>query len=132
MSRFLQEALYYAAASACALLVDMTILFVLVHFFSWWYLAAATVSFAAGVVVTYFMSVRVVFEHRRLAHRGVEFATFAAIGTVGLTLNAALMFIGVKYLGLNYLAAKGVAAGFTFLCNFLSRRQLLFVRRPLL
>ncbi len=42
-------------------------------------------------------------------------------------LNAFVMFIGVRYLGLHYMVAKCVAAGFTFLGNFISRRQLLFV-----
>ena len=51
------EALRYTAVAACALVVDMTILWVLVHYFSWWYLGAATASFLAGLLVGYALSV---------------------------------------------------------------------------
>jgi putative flippase GtrA len=129
MRILIQEALRYAAVSVCALLVDFTILFILVHYFSWWYLGAATASFLAGLLVGYALSVTLVFTYRRLEDRRLEFASFAAIGTVGVAINAAAMSFGVKYLGLHYLIAKGGAAGFTFVWNFVARRQFLFVQR---
>jgi putative flippase GtrA len=129
MRMVIQEALRYAAVSTCGLTVDITILFILVHYFSWWYLAAATASFLAGLVVGYALSVTLVFKYRRLKDRRVEFASFAAIGAVGIAINAVAISFGVKYLGLHYLIAKCGAAGFTFVWNFVARRQLLFVRR---
>jgi putative flippase GtrA len=124
----IREAAGYAAASACALGCDLGLLWVLVRFGRVEYLVAATASFLAGTVVAYSLSVLWVFEHRRLADRRAEFLGFAAIGTAGLGVNAAVIFIAVKYLGLYYLVAKCVAAGFTLVCNFISRRQLLFVQ----
>ena len=129
MKLLFREALGYVAVSGCALLVDISMLWVLVHFFSWWYLAAATTSFLMGLGVIYALSVTLVFKQRRLKDRKVEFASFAAIGVVGLGINAAVMAFAVKALGLHYLIAKCGAAGFTFLWNFVARRQLLFVRR---
>jgi len=129
MRALAQEALGYTAVSACALGVDMTILWVLVHYFSWWYLAAATASFLAGLCVAYVLSVSLVFKFRRLQDQRLEFASFTAIGAVGLAVNSAAMSVGVKFLGLHYLIAKCGAAGCTFLWNFAARRQLLFVRR---
>jgi len=125
----IQESVGYTAVSACALCADVAILYVLVHFFSWWYLAAATLSFLAGLLLGYALSVTLVFRYRRLKDRRLEFAGFAAIGIIGVAINAAAMTLGVKYLGLHYLVAKCGAAGFTFLWNFAARRQLLFVRR---
>ena len=126
MKVIIREAFGYTIASAIAFGVDFAILFVLVHFFRWWYLAAATVSFSAGVGVAYIISVGLVFKERRLQDRRLEFATFTAIGAIGLAINASTMFVAVRYFGLNYLIAKGVAAGFTFLTNFIVRRQFLF------
>jgi putative flippase GtrA len=123
----LKEAFGYAAASGCALLFDMAILWILVSYFSWDYLAAATLSFLVGTFVAYALSISFVFERRRLKDRRVEFASFAAIGTAGLAVNAAVIFIAVRYLGLYFLVAKCMAAGFTLVCNFISRRQILFV-----
>jgi putative flippase GtrA len=129
MSKFLREALGYGTASLCALAVDMGILWTLVHFFSWEYLAAATASFLAGAVVAYLLSVRIAFKERRLRNRRTEFASFVGIGTIGIAVNAGVMSIAVRFFGLHYIIAKCVAAGFTFTCNFVARRQMLFVPR---
>ena len=125
----IQEAIRYTAVSAFAFFVDITILFILVHHFSWRYLAAATTSFLAGLLVGYALSVTFVFKYRRLESQRLEFASFAAIGAVGVAINAAAIFVGVRYLGLHYLIAKCGAGGFTFVWNFVARRQFLFVRR---
>ena len=128
MKRLLKEAAGYGLASAIALAADAGLLFVLVHYFGWWYLAAATVSFTVGVGIAYVLSVTLVFERRRVGNRRVEFATFAAIGIVGLVLNNAVIYVGVHHFGLHYMVAKAIAALFTFAGNFLVRRQLLFAR----
>jgi putative flippase GtrA len=83
-----------------------------------------------GAVVAYQLSVRLAFKEHRLSDRRAEFVSFLAIGTAGLAINAGVIAVAVRYLGLHYIIAKCVAAGFTFTCNFLARRQLLFVRRP--
>jgi putative flippase GtrA len=129
MRILIQEALRYTAVSAGAFFIDFSLLFILVNYFSWWYLAAATASFLVGLGVGYVLSVTLVFKYRRLKDKRLEFASFAAIGAAGVVINAAAIFIGVKYLGLHYLIAKFGAAGFTFLFGFAARRQLLFVPR---
>lgn len=128
MSALTREAVKYAAASACALLVDFAVLWLLVQCYSWPPVAAATASFSLGIVIVYLLSITLVFGHRRLRGSGVEFLGFAAIGCAGAALNAAVMLIAIKYLGLYYLVAKCVAAGFTFIFNFSARRQLLFAQ----
>lgn len=129
MNILLREAGLYTAVSACALCVDFAVLFILVRYFSWWYFAAAAVSFCFGVLVAYFLSVAMVFKHRHLKNRHLEFGAFASIGAVGIGINAAVMWLLVKYLGVYYLSAKCGAAAITFLWNFISRRHLLFVSR---
>ena len=129
MKTFFREAIRYAAVSACAFIIDITVLFVLVHYLSWWYVAAATSSFLVGLLVGYVLSVRLVFKYRRLKDPRVEFASFAGIGAVGVAINAAAMTLGVKVFGVHYLIAKCGAAGFTFVWNFVARRQFLFAQR---
>lgn len=128
MTRLIREAIGYGAASACALAVDVAVLWTLVRFCGWGYLTAATASYLAGAVVAYRLSVTLAFKEHRLQNRRYEFVGFVLIGTLGIAVNAAVMSIAVRYLGLHYLLAKGLAAGFTFGCNFIVRRQLLFVR----
>jgi putative flippase GtrA len=129
MKTVVQEAIRYSAVSACALIIDITVLFILVHYLSWWYVAAATASFLVGLVFGYVLSITLVFKYRRLQDPRVEFASFVGIGLVGVAINAAVMTLGVTKLGVHYLIAKCGAAGFTFVWNFVARRQFLFVRR---
>jgi putative flippase GtrA len=129
MNRFLREAVGYGAASACALVVDIGILWGLVEFLGWGYLPAAAVSFLAGATVAYLISIRVAFKYHRLRNRRAEFLSFVAIGGAGLAVNSGVISLAVRFFGLHYLIAKCIAAGFTFVCNFLARRRLLFVRR---
>src|SRR5580692_7308689 len=103
MNVVVKEALGYTAVSALALLIDIAILYVLVHFFSWWYLAAATASFLSGLAVGYLLCVAFVFKFRRLKDRRIEFVSFAAIGAVGLLINTLVMGFTVKFLGIHYL-----------------------------
>jgi putative flippase GtrA len=128
MKTLLQQVMGYGAASLIALAADMSILWALVTYVGLPYLVAATLSFLAGASVAYFFSVRFAFKEHRLRDRGAEFASFVAIGTLGLVVNACVMDAAVRYLGLHLMMAKGVAAVCTFTCNFLTRRQLLFVR----
>ena len=128
MKTVILEAIGYAAVSACAFIIDIAVLFVLVHYLAWWVVAAATASFLIGLLVGYLLSVTWVFKFRRLTDRRIEFASFAGIGVVGVAINAAVISFGVKILGVHYLIAKCGAAGFTFVWNFAARRQLLFVR----
>lgn len=132
MNLIFGEALGYAVASGFALMVDMGLLWILVYFLSWDYLAAAAISYLSGASVAYVLSVKLAFRQHRLRDRRAEFVSFVAIGTVGLAINSGVIYVGVMFLGLHYLLAKCIAAGFTFTCNFFARRQLLFVRQPLI
>jgi putative flippase GtrA len=123
----LQQASRYGLASLCALGVDMAIFWTSTEYLNLPYLEAATVSFLAGACVAYFLSVRFAFEEHRLRSRTHEFAVFVALGTLGLGLNVCIIHMAVRYLGLHVMIAKCVAAAFTFTCNFVTRRQLLFV-----
>jgi len=127
MRPVIREACGYLGASALALGVDMGVLVLLVEHASMPALPAACISFSAGVLVCYALSVSFVFTHRRIRRRPLEFASFAALGALGFLVNAAVMALGIRLLGLHYLIAKLAAALCTFVANFLARRQLLFV-----
>jgi putative flippase GtrA len=129
MKTILHEATWYGVSSLCALMVDVTILWVLVQFFSVDYLIAAVIAFLCGATIAYALSVRFAFQYHRLRDRRAEFAGFVALGIPGLVINAGAISIAVKYLGLHYLLGKCLAASITFACNFVVRRHLLFLRR---
>lgn len=119
------ELLRYLAVSAVALAVDTAVLLLAANFVH--YLWAATLGFLLGAVTSYLLSVRWVFQHRRLAaFPKTEFAAFAAVGVAGLGLNNMAIYVAVEYAGLPLLAAKAVAAMLTFSFNFGLRKWGLF------
>ena len=94
MRVLLREAAGYAVASVCALLLDMSVLYCLVHYGQMGYELAACISFMSGAVVAYRVSIAVAFKRHRLRDRRAEFASFVAIGLVGLAVNAVVMYRG--------------------------------------
>jgi putative flippase GtrA len=126
MKQLLREFSGYGVASAAALSVDMGLLWAFVHL-GIHYIAASTLSFTAGAVVAYWLSITLAFRHHRMRDRRVELLGFVAIGVMGLIINTSVIYTTVQFLGLHYMLAKSVAAGFTFAFNFIARRQLLFV-----
>jgi putative flippase GtrA len=122
----LREFAGYGVASAVALSVDMGLLWAFVHV-GIDYILASVASFTVGAVVAYWLSITLAFRRHRLRDRRVELLGFVAIGVMGLIINTSVIYTAVQFLGLHYMLAKSVAAGFTFLFNFIVRRQLLFV-----
>ena len=129
MNRLLRESAVYTAGAATAFATDFGLLWALVELTGLHYLVAATISFLAGTVVVYWVSVRHAFQFRRIADRRAEFGYFASIGAAGVLLNLALMFVLVEWFALHYLAAKVVSAAITFVTNFGLRRWYLFSER---
>jgi putative flippase GtrA len=129
MSSLLRESLVYALGAAAAFAVDFALLWLLVAGVGIHYLPAAALSFLAGTVVVYRVSVRHAFRYRRVADRKLEFGYFATIGAAGIVLNLVLMYLLVEWLTLHYLAAKVGAAGVSFVANYGARRWFLFTRR---
>jgi putative flippase GtrA len=129
ISRPIRELATYVGASGLAFLVDLGLLALLVTKAGWSTLPAACASFVAGGLVLYVLSISFVFSHRRYRDVRVEAPYFLAIGVVGLTINAAVIYLVLEKLNMHFVVAKLAAAGCTFAVNYLLRRTLLF--RPI-
>jgi putative flippase GtrA len=121
-----REGIRYFAASALALGVDFGVFLGLIRLAGVHYLAAAPIGFALGLVVIYALSIRWVFQQRRMKDARAEFALFAVLGLAGLGLNQLIIYAGVELAGLPDWLAKFVSAGTVFCFNFASRKFLLF------
>jgi putative flippase GtrA len=127
MKILIRKALLYAAMSGLLLSVDIALLWILLHYFLWRSLLAATVSFSAHILLSYILSVTAVFKCRRIKNQPIEFARFAAAGIVGLAINDAAMSFGEGNLGAHYRTVKCAVACLTFVWNSAERPRLLFV-----
>jgi putative flippase GtrA len=119
------EALRYLAASVAALALDALLLWVGVKDFAMAPWLAGAISYFAGLVLVYWLSIHWVFKERTVRDPRGEFLLFAALGVVGLVLNSATLSVATT-LGLALPLAKGLSAGIGFVANFVSRKVLLF------
>lgn len=118
--------LRYLLVGGTAFMVDFGLFYLLLRMAVLHYLVAATLAYLAGLLVNYLLSIAWVFEYRRLSHRGQEFLIFAAIGVVGVGLNALLIHFIATSLQITYLQSKLLAAILILLSNFGARKLLLF------
>ena len=120
----------YLFAGAAGFITDFSILFILTHYFNVYYLFSATISFTAGVFVTYLISIYWVFQQKSHRKRSSEFILFVLIGVVGLILTLGLLWIFTEKLHIYYLVSKIIATVIVYFWNFFARKKLLFSKLP--
>ncbi len=116
----------YTFVGGASFAVDFLLMVGLTELCGLYYLASATLSFLAGLLVNYAMSKAWVFSRSRIRQKGIEFLLFAAIGVVGLALNYLLLKFITEWTGLHYTLSKIITAAIVYLYNFLARKYLLF------
>lgn len=116
----------YFAVSGGGFIVDFCVLAFLVEIVGMALIAANTISFTSGMIAVYLGSIFWVFETRRLEDARREFLIFCGIGVAVLTVNHIALLMVVEGFGAPYYIAKVIAAGASFIANFLIRRAALF------
>ena len=116
----------YIFVGGLAFLVDYGLLFLLTEAAGMHYLFSATLSFIAGLLTNYFISIRWIFRQSKLQSRLTELLIFSIIGIIGLGLNNLFLYALTEYLHLHYLLSKLITAAIVMLWNFLGRRIILF------
>jgi putative flippase GtrA len=125
-TRVTGEFLAYLTVSVLALAVDIAILSLMNKVANIGYLTSSATGYCIGAVLHYFLSVRFVFNSRRVANAPAEFALYSLIGLGGLAATQLILKLGVDVLGLDVLTAKVGAVGLSFVFNYGLRRALLF------
>jgi putative flippase GtrA len=116
----------YTFVGGIAFVVDFGLLFLLTDYGGLHYQCSAALSFIAGLGVNYLLSIRWVFHAEPEGRNQVaDFLMFAAIGVIGLLLNALIIYLCTELLGIYYLLSKIISTIIVFLWNFLGRRFIL-------
>ena len=90
------------------------------------YLPAASLSFAAGTLLNYLLTVAWIFRTSRLKDRRLEFLAYFAFAALGLGLNGAFMYLFTGVAGVHYLVSRVLAGALVFAFNFALRKFVLF------
>lgn len=123
-----REFVGYFLASVAGLAVDVAALELLVRALGVGYLWGATAGFLLGALAVYALSVRLIFQERRVPVPPLEFAIFVLLGCVGLAATLLVMWLGMERLHFSLEVSKLISAGTGFLMNFALRKTLLFSR----
>ena len=122
-----KEFFRYFIISFIALVVDIAIFSFCIRVFSISWFLSSVMSFLAGVITTYFFSIRFVFETRSLQDNpSKEISLFTLIGVFGLGITQVVLLVGIDWLGFVPEIVKLLAAVVSFIFNFLIRKLFLF------
>jgi putative flippase GtrA len=116
----------YTIVGGFALIVDFSLLFIFTDIFGIYYLISAALSFIAGTIVNYVLSIVWVFHKRSFKNKSFEFGIFALIGFIGLGFNELIIWFFTEQTHFHYLLSKTVSAGVVYLWNFFARKFTLF------
>lgn len=124
--RTLIQLFRYFFVSAASLAVDFLVLALCTEIFGLHYLVSAAISYLAGLVFNYFLSVVWVFHTRRVENRTVEFGVFALIGVAGMGINELTMWLFVDIFAIHYLISRAISAGIGYAWKYVARKLILF------
>ncbi len=116
----------YGMVSVIALIVDFGGLVLLKEYALINYLMAASISFIAGLLVNYFLSIYWVFHSSKLETRKDEFILFVVIGFIGLGMTDIILWVLTSRLGVFYIWSKAIATVIVYFWNFGARKKFLF------
>lgn len=118
----------YFWAGSLTFLVDFLILLGLTELAGVNYLWSNLVGVCVGIVMSYLLCIKWVFQARRYNRVVYEFTLFVLTCVVGLVLNESLLWAFVTFGGMHYLAAKLVVTATVFVVNFCIKKIVLFRR----
>jgi putative flippase GtrA len=116
----------FGVVGSLAFLIDYGVLMLLSQGLGMEPTLAAAISFCVSLLFNYLASMRFVFSRREDISKRREFATFAALSTIGLALNEVIMLAGTSVLGSSAMAvteAKVAASAIVTVWNFTSRKK---------
>jgi len=116
----------YFFASGIALFADISILFIFTEYFKVYYILSATISFLAGIAITYIFSKLYIFTKTKISNKINEFTIFLIIGIIGLILNNIFLYIFTEYFGIYYMLSKIFVIIVTYLWNYFARKKFIF------
>ncbi|MBO6557428.1 MAG: GtrA family protein [Pseudomonadales bacterium] len=121
------EFLRYVVAGCIAFICDFSILVFATEVMGVHYLVSNIAGYAVGLIVSYLLNIKFVFDHRRYDDKQAhEFVYFTIIVIVGLGISEAVLWSATEHGNLPYTWSKVVSAAFVFMFNFVVKKWLLF------
>ncbi len=128
IQQFLRSELFrYLIAGSIAFVCDFCMLVFATEVLGIHYLISNIAGYAVGLIVSYVLNIKYVFNHRRFDQKqGHEFVYFTIIVITGLAISELALWAATETVDLHYTWAKVISAAFVFIFNFVIKKWLLF------
>jgi len=127
VSRVLEwRPLRYLLSGGTATAANLAVLYILVHFFGIWYLAAAVLSFIVGMCMSFILQKFFTFSHYSNEKLKRQTSLHASLQLFNLVINTALMYAGVDLLHIPYLLAQFLISAGMAVYSFLFYKYFVF------
>lgn len=124
MKNVLIQLIKFGIVGVIAAVIDVGVLVLLKELLCIDVLISSAVSFCISVVVNYILSMAFVFKSKE-QNKIKEFIVFAGLSIGGLCLNQLILWVGVSFIDIHYLAVKVLAMIIVTFYNFITRKIIL-------
>lgn len=111
----------FGLVGVIAALIDVGVLVLLKELFYIDVMTSSAISFCVSVIVNYLLSMSFVFKSKNQG-KIKEFIIFVVLSVGGLCLNQLILWVGVKFTSVYYLAVKFFAMIIVPVYNFTTRK----------
>ncbi len=118
--------LRFVISGGTATVTNIGLLFILVHFFHIWYVAATVITFLAAFGVSFVLQKFWTFDDRSKGDLRRQLGLYFCTLIGGLLLNTSLVYLYVERLGINYLIAQVIAGALIAVLNYFFYQTFIF------
>ncbi len=120
------QVIRYIFSGGSAAVTNLTVLFLLVHFFKVWYLLAAVVSYLVAIYVSFMMQKFFTFNDYAKDKIRQQLIFYFAIQIFNLAINTLLMYIAVDIFNIHYLISQIIAGVIIAIYSFFIYKNIAF------
>jgi putative flippase GtrA len=120
----------FVISGGTAAAVHLGLVFILVHFFSWYPVFASVCAFVIAFFVSFALQKLWTYKNFDRKNAGEQMGTYLAIQLANLGLNALSMYIFVEYTNVHYLVAQVITSGTIAIESFFVYKYFVFHSRP--
>ena len=124
MKKVMLQLIKFSIVGVIAAVIDVGVLVLLKELVQISVLLSSAISFCVSVTVNYILSMAFVFKSKE-QNKIKEFIIFTSLSIGGLCLNQLILWVGVSFIDIHYLAVKVLAMIIVTFYNFITRKIIL-------
>ena len=122
MKNTIKEVVKFGIVGMINTLIHITILFVLVEFFSVWYIAASFIAFIVAVTNSFIFNTTWTFRKNIRDKTARKYTRFFTVSSIAAVSNIFFLYFFTEMVGFYYLFSQVIAIALTLAINFMGNK----------